>query len=282
MTKDLLGLVNASGFAFQLAVEEAVRVSGLKDEHAWSITSREHGWRDGETPRFIDLILTLGQVHAVIECKRMRGGDSGFAELVFLVPDPPEGRRAEQRRWFRTCYARDEAAGTSSRPSAVIGLHNFQVEPICWESSFCIVRGASDKDKPMLDRISAELTKSADAVLDQQLVALGVDQPRSALSGRGSWTAVPIIVTTAHLYVCRFDPAAVALHDGLLPENAGEWEQVPYMRYRKSFDAPARTEAEDLGVMERRSQRSVIIVNATHLIDWLGAFVISEATNQFV
>jgi hypothetical protein len=63
---DPLAIANAAGFAFQLAVEEAVIQSSGR--HEWESTSREHGWRDeDDTPRFIDLILTKDTIHLVIE-----------------------------------------------------------------------------------------------------------------------------------------------------------------------------------------------------------------------
>lgn len=155
---DQLSIVNASGFPFQLQIVELVR--STHERHQWDVTSQEHSWRDGETPRFIDIVLTQGRVHLVIECKRQRGG-----EWIFLVPDPPLGRRAELRRWFRASYLRN--ADSSAGRSAVTNLANFQLDPKSWESSFCAVPGATDraKDTPTLDRICAELTRSTDAII---------------------------------------------------------------------------------------------------------------------
>ena len=86
-----------------------------------------------------------------------------------------------------------------------------------------------------------------------------------------------MIVTTARLFVCRFDPAIVPLTTSLLPEGVVQWEEVPYIRYRKNFDAPARAEAGDLGELEKQSQRTIAIVTATHLVSWLGDIVITKA-----
>jgi hypothetical protein len=262
---------NATGFAFQLAVEEVVRAG--KEEHGWVIASREHGWRDGDTPRFIDLVLTRGQIHLVIECKRQRAG-----QWVFLVPDPPEGRRAEQRRWFRTNYLRNE--DSSDGREAVASLANFQLEPSSWESSFCAVRGASESDRPMLDRVCAELTRSTDAVIRQQL---SVDGRRNKFNridipdGR-SWLAVPVIVTAAELHVCRFDPAIVPLIDGVIPDGAATFEKVPSVRYRKSFDVETSNSAQNISELERHAQRTVSIVTATHLAEWLQSLNLERAS----
>ena len=68
---DLIKLVNASGFAFQLAVEHAVCSS---HGHNFQFVSREHAWRDADADRggFIDLVLQSSAVTWVVECKRTR------------------------------------------------------------------------------------------------------------------------------------------------------------------------------------------------------------------
>src|SRR5439155_13126519 len=111
-----------------------------------------------DVPRFIDLVLTKGQVHLVVECKRPRD-----ARWVFLVPDSPAGRRASRRRDARAPRLQNEQTTNSQR--AIASLADFQVDPACWESSFCAVRGGSERDQPMLDRVCAELTSSTDSIL---------------------------------------------------------------------------------------------------------------------
>ncbi len=270
--KDPLSIVNAAGFAFQLAVEEIVRLS--TDRHGWTITSREHGWRNADdTPRFIDLVLTRGPVHLVIECKRHRG-----AQWVFLVPDPPKGRKAEVRRHFRTTYLRNEDSPVGRE--AITSLSEFQLEPTSWESSFCAVPGASERDPPMLDRICAELTRSTDAIIAQQRAIDGRTNRHHLLElpDERKWVAMPVIVTTADLRVCRFDPAAVPLDIGEIPAGAAHLEQVPVMRYRKSFDVESQPGSDGIGALEKYAQRTVSIVTATHLAKWLEEFNLQPAS----
>jgi len=65
-------IANAYGFGLQLAVEHAVTESNTP----WRVNSREHGWRDGDEPKFVDLVLSHsgGGLHLVVECKRTQGG----------------------------------------------------------------------------------------------------------------------------------------------------------------------------------------------------------------
>ena len=267
-TDSLLSLVNASGFTFQLAIEETVRSTNLEQRHGWSVISREHGWNDGGTPRFVDLVLQLhgGRVYyLVVECKRPRGG-----EWVFLVPDPPARRRAELRRHFRAQYLRKE--NSTAGPQVVTSLYDFQLDPRSCESAFCTIRGTSEQDRPMLDRLCADLTRSADALLEQQSGVGGGFHPSQ------SWVAIPVIITTARLHVCRFDPGAVSLCDGLLPASAADWQEVPAVRYRKSFTAISTKDATTLNGLEKAAQRTVAIVTAFHLVDWLASFQLEKAS----
>lgn len=270
-----LSIVNATGFAFQLAVEELVQ--GSQDEHGWTVTSREHGWHnsDGE-PRFIDLVLTNGRMHMIIECKRVRD-----TQWVFLVPDPPKGRRAEPRRHFRAAFCRHGTAESGSHPT--IGLTEFQVDPRCWESAFCAARGMSDRgDTPLLDRVCAELTTAADAILSQQALLNRVPHP-----GNDVWITVPVIVTTAEISICKFDPGAVSLVKGELDQSAVTVESVPVVRYRKSFNVHASAEdhrgtigalLHGIGALEVFSQRTVFVVSAGHLAKWLSDFTLDLAS----
>jgi hypothetical protein len=50
-------------------------------------------------------------------------------------------------------------------------------------------------------------------------------------------------------------------------EGVGQWDEVPCVRYRKSFDAPAHERAADLAALEGRTQRSVVIITANHLVE---------------
>ena len=87
--------------------------------------------------------------------------------------------------------------------------------------------------------------------------------------------SVPVIVTTAKLNVCKFDPTAVSLGDGLVGDAS--YEVVPWIRFRKAFlPDDLKSELEnDFGEVGLRSERTVLVVNAENLIPLLK---IAEAT----
>jgi hypothetical protein len=117
----------------------------------------------------------------------------------------------------------------------------------------------------MLDRICAELTRSADQIALQQ-VAIESRKSFGRMVTDRSWVTVPVIVTNAKLHVCQFDPKAVPLNEGELPADAAKWQTTQQVRYRKSFDAPAPTpDFESLTVLEAARQRTVLVVGAEAL-----------------
>jgi len=73
-------LVDSSGFAFQLAVEDLVRSSGAR----WKVLFSEYAWLhpDRNSEGFIDTVLEKDRTRLVIECKRT----SADAHWVFLNP----------------------------------------------------------------------------------------------------------------------------------------------------------------------------------------------------
>ena len=274
VSDNLLKIVNGAGFAFQLAVERAIKNS--HSQHGWDVLTTEHGWRDQTSPRFVDIVLSKLQRYLVVECKRSRRAD-----WVFLVPDGLDGKPAEKRRHFRTHYSRNEKDDGGSGNAHVAGLANFQLDPKSWESSFCTILNGDD-DRPMLDRLGAEVTRSADAIAGQ---LLEIDKLPAAKgytpATRAPHTVVPVIVTNARLHVCVFDPGAVPLRDGQLTADGGRFEQVQHVRYRKQLDAvipQADAAIEDLRDWGALAQRSLAIVQAEYLPTWLGDFKMDRAS----
>lgn len=151
---DLAKLVNRSGFLFQVAVEEHVRAASAR--HEWQVLAPEYPWRasDGSRSGFIDFVLGREVLRAVVECKRTQGG-----EWVFLVPEPATETPRLRTLW---AYRPGERAGA-------IGWGDFLVDPVGFTSGFCSIRGASDDDKPMLERISSELVRASESLAREEL-----------------------------------------------------------------------------------------------------------------
>jgi hypothetical protein len=86
-----------------------------------------------------------------------------------------------------------------------------------------------------------------------------------------------MIVTNAKIIVCRFDPQNVKLDDGALDTNDAEVFEVPFIRFRKSLE----TEFPDgryftLEAVNRARERTVLVVNASHVIEVLRNWTLAE------
>jgi hypothetical protein len=252
MTDKHLNLLNASGFAFQLALEAAVRATPGRLE--WRIEGREHPWQSSGSSGYTDIVLTCGNLFIVVECKRTRD-----ATWMFLMPDPKQLSRS---------HAKAAWVDTKPHRQALAGWGDIQVYPSSPESDFCAIRGQSETDRPMLERIAAQAVAAADG-LCADLVSLHERSARSKV-------VIPVIVTNAELVVAQFDPAVVDL--SVAEVEVAEFRPVPYLRFRKTLGPASEDidyEPENLSDLTESSVRTVFIVSASAFTAWLGELKIS-------
>ncbi len=255
----LLKQVNMSGFPFQLGVQDLVEKT--LDEHRWGVLPPEHPWKNSETHRvgYIDIVLERPMqgydAYAIIECKRI--GDGGT--LVFLKPTP----HYTQGEAYVLLSDRDQGE--------VHGWRSLRFSPETYVSSFCAVWGQSDKQTPMLERISAELLDSVEsfADMDTSFPKRSDDFQVKITPGRAIY--FPVIVTNAELFAHLFYPRRIDLYKGEAGPDAGEFEKVPYIRFQKSVFTrfPSGASPSTMREVNRDSQRTVFVVQAPHLPGFL-------------
>lgn len=154
---DQLKVVNASGFLFQLRIEEVARASLAKT--CWEVFAAEHPWTmaNGDRGGFLDLILRQYSMRIVIECKRVREG-----KWIFLVPDVDRAPQQVNRLlWTHRQEGKRELSG----------YHQFRIEPKTLAASYCVVQGSGENDAPMLERFAGGLLAATDALAAQELAA---------------------------------------------------------------------------------------------------------------
>ena len=80
---------------------------------------------------------------------------------------------------------------------------------------------------------------------------------------------VPVILTTAKLEVCRFDPSDVDLQSGKLPD--AQFQTVPFIRFRKGLATRMSSERQiiDFGKANQEKERTVFVVQAEELAGFL-------------
>jgi hypothetical protein len=256
--------VNASGYPFQARVAHEIRqTSG--HSHEWAVAAEEFPWyndRDN-TQGYADLILSWGRMRIVVECKRL--GEGGT--YIFLQSDPKKSL-VHRARLYWTKITADR--------QVMEGWDEMTLLPPSPESQFCVVPGTGPKDRPLIERVAAELVSACEAV--------GSDQVRGWQHdvGQGqTWFVVPLIVTTAELVTCKYEPSDVALDAGVL--SGGSFEPKNFIRFRKGLSTrymPGQR-TEDLGELALRKERTVIIVRAAALIELLARWNLSDAPGTF-
>jgi len=249
--KPLLDLVNASGFLFQLRIEQEIKSTDLKG--IWEISAREHRWYDSQegSEGFIDLVLTqTGFSRMILECKRVTD-----ANWIFLIPDDKNKIRRAQIKWTMR----------NSSNEFIAEWHDFNVMPVSPEATFCIVRGQGEKDTPMLERLSSLVLRSLESLANEEL-------SYTNLANQNPYLYFPIIVTNATLHVCRFDPAKINISTGQIHEvDDVDFETVSCVRFRKSFSSTMMSSKSqrDLEATNRSNERTIFVINSEKLTETL-------------
>ena len=243
-------LVNQSGFLFQVAVEELLR--DTRPAHKWEIVAHEYPWASPDRARtgFIDLIAAYGVFRCVFECKRTQNG-----EWIFLTPHDAGDTDELRALWsFRTDDNRYEMAWDDLR-----------FKPTTQRSEFCIVRGASDDDKPMLERIAADLIRASESLAREEL--------SMASRLRPLYLYIPVIVTNASLTTCQVPRGSVDVTTGSVPDSA-QFKEVTAIRFRKSLASDlinAPSTYDSIAEGQAKKERSAFVVRAEHLTEWLAS-----------
>ncbi len=146
-----LSALNASGFLFQMRVEEEVKAG--RERHDWAVAAREHPWHHEKSGHsgFADLVLADGGGgRLVVECKR-----SKRAHWYLIVPaDAQSTVRRAPLYWTQDVLVQGVAKGQR------LGWGSVQVFPETFESAFCIVRGSGENDQPLLERIGTPTVRA--------------------------------------------------------------------------------------------------------------------------
>jgi Holliday junction resolvase-like predicted endonuclease len=250
---EITNLVNAAGFLFQLRVEHEIKTRLKVSGSNWDIAAREYRWVNRHTgdEGYIDLILRKGIVVLVIECKRVTNG-----VWAFLSEDGVSSTQRARLLWTHQ--------SSGSKPTT--DWADFTVDPSSPESLFCVVRGHGEKDKPMMERIASNLMNAVEALAEQELQLSQVaDLPKQCIF-------VPLIITNAELVVPRYNVASISIADGQI--ETAHSEKVPLVRFRKSlFSAiPQRSPKPTIEESNRESERTVLIMSSTELVNVLNKF----------
>jgi hypothetical protein len=119
----------------------------------------------------------------------------------------------------------------------------------------------------LLERTASELIDSIEALATQE-------KELQDRGGERNFTRVyvPVLVTTAKLFVAYFDPSSISLGEGTLPKETTT-EEVPYIRFYKGLGT-YKGQLNGTNIQEHHSlcQRTIFVVNAEKLPYFLDEF----------
>ena len=251
----LLDLVNLSGYPLQIGIEE--RVNQSYQDHKWSIVGREHYWINPASgdEGFIDLILARNNVRMAVECKRVLDRD-----WIFLVTNLKEFRVSKTKFLCSLIQPTDSD----------YGWYDVDHTPESFGSPFCIM--GREKERSTLENLSGDLLMALESLaLEERTIMLShtMITPVKVLY-------VPVIVTTAELHICSFQPDSVNIEDGKVsPES--EFQKVDFVRFRKglstaNFDRRKLQSVQDLREANKANERTVFIIQASKFVNFLCRF----------
>jgi hypothetical protein len=251
-------LVNRSGFPLQIGVEQYIRKT--VDDHHCRVLYVEHSWRNPESRAngFIDIVVEHEESGCVfvIECKRVLEGS-----WIFLNPG---ANRRHAKLWVTE---------SDSRGFRQFGWGDCLVEPRTPESTYCVIPHKEPRRR-ILEPLAAEVVAATEAFAWE-------DRIRVKQKGKVIVTYASVIVTTSPIHLAAFDANEVSLVDGTVPELK-EKVVVPYLRFRKQlssqvWDWDRRGDIELPERLDYAKERTVFIVNAAHLNDFLVPFEVGQA-----
>ena len=253
---DLKKVVDGSGYPLQMKIEDLAKSPGGRWTRGLNLS--EVPWEDKESglSGFIDLVVGSGKVRLVIECKRFEDSD-----WIFLIPSDSWGKNRSHTKLAWTYFSR------SSGP-AVIGWEDFNVEPQSHESSYC---AGFEGQRISLERVSFELVLAAEQFAKREI---------SLFSQRHSYDALfvylPIIITSAKLYICKVDSNYISLKDGKLMQQT--FNQVPYIRFRKSLTTRLTDDFSEFDIVaaNRNQERTIMIVNSERVSEFFNSWEVNN------
>ena len=213
-TKRLLKIVADTGFGFQIAAGQAARQTGR-----WYVQA-EVPWQSDDGSGFADLILMdhspqqEKRVRLVVECKR------SFDDWVFLDETNDAGEIQEAFCFWSDAQPNEQFLGGWDKVGMTVSSRRAQ---------FCAIDRKGKPETRLLESAASGIVRATQAIATH--ISTAGRWPKT------SFVWVPVILTTAKLYVVRGCTSAAQLSDGSVRSEA--IEEPGLVRFHKSFLASA-------------------------------------------
>ncbi|MFN0156923.1 MAG: hypothetical protein ACKVRP_02495 [Bacteroidota bacterium] len=130
------------------------------------------------------------------------------------------------------------------------------VTPYSYESSFC---SGFEGTRESLERIAGTLLTATDCIAR--------DEHALTREKEDFLVVIPVIITTAKLFIHVMKKNSVALDSGILHGDNVPVQEVPFIRFRKSMTTKLTDEftVSDFDAACDNRVRSILVVNSNHL-----------------
>lgn len=266
---DVRKVLGAHGYGFQHAVLR--RADELAAEHRskWVFEAAEFPVGTVESPTHIDFILRNAHstVYLVVECKR---ADPAHANWCFLKAPYTRRDSFETGLVFQEVVHQAETLVAAQPRTKYASLESTHL-------SFELRTGAKGEGsggRNAINDATTQVLRGSNGLLDH----LFPDQ-RAYLGDRRNVVFVPVIFTTARLWVAKGDLGAADLTTGRLSEDWGELISVPWLWYtynqslalRHSLPSANQTQLSLSETLHTEYSRTIAIVGSNGIDTFLSA-----------
>lgn len=258
--------VRASGFPFQAKIQHL-----LESLPKWSVVGSECSWSHEGKEGFLDIVASQGDLYLAIECKRVgvvtttepsrNRGITAYdgapkKSFVFLCQHNEFERNEETTRTVVTRFL--DEADVAGDPFSEIGVSSEErrFKPSSHEASLCVTIDVHNR-RQLLEGEISELVRGTHQYANEKYSFLW------RVGGFIHELFLPVLVTTAPLFVLNYDPDDVSVDDGEFSFSPEDIHPVRWIRFKKQFMAGANWES---------TERTVLVVQAKYFVEFLTEF----------
>lgn len=270
---DVRKVLGSHGYGFQYAVLRRAEELAAERRSKWVFEAAEFPVGTAESPTHIDFILRNAHstVYLVGECKRANPAHANwcFLKAPYTRRDSFEAELVFQEVVYQaeTLVAAQPRTKHASLESTHLGFELRTGE-----------KGEGSGGKDPINNATAQVLRGSNGLLDHLF-----PEQRAYQGDRRNVVFLPVIFTTARLWVAKGDLSAADLTTGRLPEDWGELISVPWLWYTYN-QSPALHHRLLSASQDRLSlsktlhaeySRTIAIVGSDGIDTFLGADLIS-------
>lgn len=270
---DVRKVLGAHGYGFQYAVLRRAEELATERRSKWVFEAAEFPVGTAESPAHIDFILRNARstVYLVGECKR---ADPAHANWCFLKAPYIRRNSSEAELVFQeVVYQADTlvVAQPRTRQASLESTHlAFELRTGA--------KGEGSGGRSAINDATAQVLRGSNGLLDHLF-----QEQRVYRGDRHNAVFVPVIFTTARLWVAKGDLSAADLATGRLSEDWGELISVPWLWYtynqspalRHKLPSASQGQLSLSETLHAEYSRTIAIVGSEGIDKFLSADLIS-------